>query len=123
MFVKIFGWFWIITGVMFLIWPHFLRNRIQKKSLKIVRRYLFAAMLFVGAFLITTGLKLEGMASKIILVVGVITLIKGFLFLKAKAAEGIIQFLLKQPLLFFRIWALVQTGSGLLLINIQNLKI
>jgi len=119
MLAKILGWFWVVTGVLFLVRPDFLRKRIHKKSIKVVRRYLFAILLFFAAMLITTGFKYEGLVAKILLVMGIVAIFKGFFLLKAKAADKILQFLVKQPLFTFRLWALAQIGLGYIVLNIK----
>ncbi|NQT94847.1 MAG: hypothetical protein HQ572_00200 [Candidatus Omnitrophica bacterium] len=119
MFLRILGWFWVITGILFLLKPNFLRRRIQKKSIKVVRRYLFLIILFFAIPLIGAGARYEGLLAKIILVIGIVVIIKGFFMLKAKAAGKIMDFLLKQPVIAFRVWALCQIGIGVLILMIK----
>ena len=119
MLVSILGWFWVVTGVIFLIWPNFLKKRLQKKSYKIIRRYLFVVGIFLSVMLISIGLKATGAISKIILVIGLIALIKAVFLIKTKAAERLVEFFLKQPLIMFRLWALVQIAIGVLILFVK----
>jgi len=119
MLVSILGWFWVVTGVIFLIWPNFLKKRLQKKSYKIIRRYLFVVGIFLSIMLISVGLKATGAISKIILVIGLIALVKAVFLIKAKAAEKLVEFFLKQPLMTFRFWALVQIAIGVLILFVK----
>ena len=119
MLVSILGWFWVVTGVIFLIWPNFLKKRLQKKSYKIIRRYLFVVGIFLSVMLISVGLKATGAISKIILVIGLIALIRAVFLVKAKAAQKLVEFFLKQSLIMFRFWALVQIVIGVLILFIK----
>ena len=119
MLVSILGWFWVVTGVIFLIWPNFLKKRLQKKSYKIIRRYLFVVGIFLSVMLISVGLKATGAISKIILVIGLIALIKAVFLVKAKAAEKLVEFFIKQSLIMFRFWALVQIAIGVLILFVK----
>ena len=119
MLVSILGWFWVVTGVIFLIWPNFLKKRLQKKSYKIIRRYLFIFGIFLSVMLISVSLKTTGAISRIILVIGLIALIKAVFLVKAKAAEKLVEFFLKQSLIAFRLWALVQIAIGVLILFIK----
>jgi len=119
MFLAILAWFWIVTGLLFLINPGFLRRRLQKKSYKIVRRYLFIMLIFFAMLLIAAGAKTEGGLSKFIIIIGVILLIKGFFIIKAKAADRMIDFFMKQPIIAFRIWSGVQLIAGFLILKLR----
>ena len=77
MLIKILAWFWIITGVIFLLKPQFLRNKFLKKSKKILKRYLFVLAIILGSLLIAAGWKMAGILSKIVIIVGIISIIKG----------------------------------------------
>ena len=89
MFLSILGWFWIITGALFLLRPDMLRRRLQKKSTKIVKRYLFVIILFFASMLVAAGLKAHGVPAKIIMILGVIGVFKGLFLLRAKASDKI----------------------------------
>ncbi|MFC1709608.1 hypothetical protein ACFL2J_06110 [Candidatus Omnitrophota bacterium] len=112
MLIKLIGWFWLITGILFLIWPQMLRNRLQKKTYKQIRRLLFILAIFIGALLFSAGFRAEGFKAKLLMIIGVIGLLKALLFLKAKAAEKILNWFLKQRLSFFRFCACIQIVIG-----------
>ena len=120
MIIKIVGWFWVITGILFLIMPGLLRKRIQKKSNKVVRRYLFAMVIFLAAGLISIGMEISGAAAKIVMVIALIALIKVVFMLKSKATNTIIDFFKDKPISVFRIWAGIQIAIGTLILLIQN---
>ena len=119
MLIRLLGWFWVLTGLIFLIRPGFFRRRLIKKSYKTIRRYLIAITLPLAALFIVASTKVKGALSIILLVMGVIGMIKVFFFAKSKAAERIIAWYIKQPLHFYRIGALAQLviGTSILLLT------
>jgi len=112
MLIRLIGWLWLITGILFLIWPQMLRNRLQKKTYKQIRRILFVLAIFIGVLLFSAGLRAEGFKAKLLMIVGIIGLLKAVFFLKAKAAEKILNWFLRQRLSFFRFWACIQIVIG-----------
>ncbi|MFC1804430.1 hypothetical protein ACFLZ3_01205 [Candidatus Omnitrophota bacterium] len=120
MLAKILGWFLIITGVFFLLKPEALRRRLQKKSYKKLRKYLFAITIVLAVLLITVAWKFEGILSQIVIIIGIIGIIKGFFFLKAKAAEKLLAWYLNRPVNFFRLSALFQIAIGVLVLALRK---
>jgi hypothetical protein len=117
MVIKIIGWIWLVSGIMLLIMPGILRWQIHRKSRKIVKRYLFAIALLPAMLLLAIGFRFSGTWPKIIMFVGLIILIKSVFMLKSKASGKIIDFLKKQPMMFFRLWALAQSIIGFAIIK------
>ena len=117
MLAKIFGWFWIIMGVLFLIKPQLLRRRLQVKSTKKLRKALFLITLFLAVSLILASFKAAGILPKIITLVGIIGIFKAFFFLKSKAAESLIAWISRQPLKIFRFGAVGYIIMGLIILN------
>jgi uncharacterized membrane protein len=120
MLVKIFAQVWIIFGVLILIWPQLLRKRLQKKSFKKVKRFLFFLTLILGLALISASFKMQGSGAKIIAIIGLIGLVKAFLFLKAKAADKLIAWAANRPLGFFRLGGLAYVVIGIILLKFSN---
>ena len=117
MLVKILGWFWVVSGVLFLLKPSLLRGRLQRKSYRTFRRYLFLIVVSVGILFVKAAWTLDDFLPRTaLIVVGVIAIIKGFFFLKAKAAEKVVAWFARQSLTVFRIGASFQilVGSGIL---------
>lgn len=110
------GSLFIILGILFMFFPEYFRKRLRKKAIRKIRRYLFAGAIAVGALLISTGWKYEGIFPKILVIVGIIAIIKGMFFLKSKAADKVTEWILKQPVIFFKICAGCQIIFGLLII-------
>ena len=119
MIATIVGWFWTITGIIFLIKPGFLKRRLQKKSLKRLRRLLFSIALFLGFILIVAAWKQPGILSKVLMILGIISIAKGFFLLKAKVADKILEWFAKQSLVFYRLCACchILIGATILLLR------
>ena len=116
MFSYIVGSLFIMLGILFLLYPESLRKRLRKKALRKIRRYLFAGAITMGILLISTGWKYEGIFPKILVLVGVIAIIKGVFFLKSRAADKVTEWILKQPVILFKIFAVCQMIFGFLII-------
>ncbi len=120
MLLFIIGWLWVVTGVIFLIWPGILKKRIQGKSNKIIKRYLFAIALFIAAGLISIGMEIQILIIKVIVIlIGLAAVIKGVLMLRSKAAGAIVEFLKNKPSYLFRLWALIQAIAGALILLLR----
>lgn len=89
-----------------------LRNRLQKKTYKQIRRLLFVLAIFIGVLLIGVGFRTEGFKAKLLMIIGVIGLLKAIFFLKAKAAEKILNWFLRQRISFFRFCACIHIVIG-----------
>ncbi|MFC1780762.1 hypothetical protein ACFLZ8_00675 [Planctomycetota bacterium] len=88
----------------------------RKKAIRKIRRYLFAGAITLGILLISTGCKYEGLLPKILVLVGIIAIFKGVFFLKSRAADKVTEWILRQPLVVFKIFAVCQIILGLLII-------
>lgn len=116
MFSYIVGSLFIMLGILFLLYPEGLRRRLRKKALRRIRRYFFAGAIFLGVLLISTGWKYEGILPKILVLAGIITILKGVFFLKSRVADKVTEWILGQPVLFFKIFAACQIALGLLIL-------
>jgi len=116
MFSYILGSLFIIIGVLFLLFPESLRKRLRKKALRKIRNYLFAGAITLGILLISTGWKYEGLFPKILILIGIIAIFKGVFFIKSKSADKVTEWILKQPVIYFMIFAACQIILGLLII-------
>ena len=73
---------------------------------------MFGIAVVLGVSLIAASLKMQGMLSKIIMVVGIIAIIKGAILLKAKFMEKLLIWISNQPLVIFRAIASVYIVIG-----------
>jgi hypothetical protein len=116
MVIKIIGLIWLSTGIMLLVMPGILRWQIRKKSGKVLKRYLFAAVLLTAAFLVALVFRLSGFIPKAIIIIGLFALIKASFSLRSRINKRLFDFLKRQPVMFFRLWALAQALIGLAIV-------
>ncbi|MDD4294803.1 MAG: hypothetical protein PHP69_04760 [Candidatus Omnitrophica bacterium] len=120
MLAKVLGLFFIFVGIIWLLKPQACLDFIKKKMTKKIKFVLMALTFFVGAALIKIAFSMSGFLIKtIILVLGVLALIKGFLFLKKQAVEKMIEFASKLPLPALRVMAATNIIIGLYLFFIK----
>lgn len=119
MLAALLGWLFIIMGIIFMLRPQILRDKLCKKSYKIMRKYLLGLSVFLGILMIGAAWRYEGILPKIIMVVGIIAILKGFLLLKSKLADKMVEWLAKQPLIIFRIGASMHIAIGIVLLNLR----
>jgi uncharacterized protein YjeT (DUF2065 family) len=116
MLATIVGLLFIVLGAVFLLWPESLRRRLRKKALRRLRRYFFGAALGAGILLLSLGWRYQGVLPKILAVAGVMTVIKGLLLLKVRAAQEATQWVLQQPVSYLRLFAAGQIAFGFLIL-------
>ena len=117
MLVKFMGWLLIISGVIFLIKPEALRNKLVKKGIKRLKKTLFLITFTVAILFITTALKMQGIMSKVILVFGIIGIIKAFLFLKEKTGQKMLDLAINMPIICFRIGGIFYIIIGVIMLR------
>ena len=117
MLAKLIGWLWIVGGVLFLLKPDILKNRLKKKGLKKVKRILFSIAITGGIFLIIASGKMDGALSKIMAILGIVVIIKGVFLLKSKLSEKLLGWAGEQPLIYFRIASLVYILIGVIILS------
>jgi len=116
---DILGWLWIITGVLFFWKPEWLRKRLVKKGSRKVRGILFGITVVVGGIIIKAALGVPGMPGKIVLVIGIIAIVKGFLLLNAKSSEHLLNWFEKQPTRYLRGFAVLQVAVGIFFLLVK----
>jgi len=116
MWVKIVGACFILSGGAFLISPERLRRKLQRKTLRTMRTYLFATACCLGILLVSAGWKHEGTLPKVLIVAGIIVFAKGLYLLKAKSADMIMARLIKLPAVYLRMFAVCQILAGIMIV-------
>lgn len=116
MFAKIVGTIFILLGVLFFLYPELLRGSLRRKAVRKLRGYLFAAFVFFGALLISTGWRYDGLLAKVLTLLGIVALIKGLLFLNSTATEKITAWILERPKTHLQMFAAGQIVLGLLIL-------
>ncbi|MBN1520961.1 MAG: hypothetical protein JW928_00395 [Candidatus Aureabacteria bacterium] len=120
MIYKLFGWFWVITGIYFFLRPRVLIKKIQRKSKWQMRKWLFVLALLWGAPLFALGWSQEGFFSKLLFIIGILAVLKGLFFLTSRAASKIIEWSQKSPSFVFRLYAFVQVILGVVLLAVSK---
>jgi hypothetical protein len=116
MIATILGWVLIVMGTLFLLKPEALKNRLQKKGLRKMKRYLFFLTISVALLFIGAAGNIPGLWGKILLIFGIIGIIKAFFLLKAKAAEKMMNWFFTKPLSLFRIGGCLYLLIGLIIL-------
>ena len=116
MFSYFVGSLFIMLGILFLLYPESLRKRLRKKAIRKIRRYLFAGAITLGILLVSTGWKYEGFLPKILVLIGIVAILKGVFFLKSSAADKVTEWILRQPVIFFKVFAACQIAFGVLIV-------
>lgn len=117
MLAKIIGWLWIGSGALFLLKPNILKNKLQKKGLKKVKKILFSLAVTAGIFLIIASGKMDGILSKVMAILGIVAILKGIFLLKSKLSEKLLNWAGSQPLLYFRILACLYILIGIVILS------
>lgn len=117
MLLTLLGWIWLISGIIFLLKPHWLRNKLKKKSLKAIRGWAFGLGLALGFLLVKATWGMPGWLPKLIFLLGLIAVFKGVFFLKARSAGRVVDWLVSQPVRVFRMFAVGQVVIGAVILS------
>lgn len=118
MFATILGWFWIVMGIFFLWKPEILKKKLNRKSLRKIRKYLFVLAVILGILLIKAGWGYEGALAKIIVILGILAIFKGFFLLKSEITGRMMEWWGQKPLIFFRFGACVYIIIGIMILHL-----
>lgn len=119
MFLKFLGFFWMMSGLLFMIKPLWMRRALQKKGAKKFRGILFTIAVTLGGALMVATWGKEGLHYTIIFIFGVVGLIKSFLFLNAGMSQKIFDWFENRSIQFLRGCAAVQCLFGIYLFFIR----
>lgn len=116
MLANILGVIWILLGILWVIKPEMLKNRLGRKMDRKLRRMTFIFVVFFGLMILGSVIKAEGLVPKIIGLIGIIITIKGILLVTSKTSEKLISWWAERSLVFFRIWGIIILTTGVMLI-------
>ena len=116
MFSKIVGTISIITGLLWLLRPEALKNRLKKKMNRKLKLTVYVFIIIFGFLLIGSVLGARGILPKIVGIIGMVITIKGILLITSKTSEKMSEWVANKPLQFFRIWALAVLTIGIMLL-------
>ncbi|MFA6384898.1 MAG: hypothetical protein WCY10_05980 [Candidatus Omnitrophota bacterium] len=111
-FIIILSWFLVITGLLMLWKPESARRSMAGKGLSIIKGYVLALALFLGALLVSVMSKMSGLLAFVIFIAGSAFLLKGFLFFQKTAANNVNSWVGKVPLKYLRVYAAIQIALG-----------
>ncbi|MFC1548730.1 hypothetical protein ACFL5E_02075 [Candidatus Omnitrophota bacterium] len=120
MFAKILGVIWIILGILWLVKPEMLRNRLQRKMTRKMRRTVFVFLLVFSFLIIGSVFKVPGILAKIIAVIGIVMAIRAIMLITSKTSEKVFEWWAGRPVLFFRIWGGFVLATGLMLMFVNK---
>ena len=116
MLTKILGTISVLMGLLWLMKPEALKNRVKKKMNRKLMFIVYGFIIVFGFMIIGSVIGTPGLLPKIIGIAGMIIDIKGILMLTRKGSGKITDWLQAKPLLFFRAWALFIITIGIMLI-------
>ena len=113
---KILGAVWIVLGVVWLIKPEILKNRLKRKMTRRMRWVVYGFILMFGFLIVGSVLKVPGILSKVVGIIGMIIAIKAIILITSKTSEKLFDWWAERPLKYFRIWALFIIAIGVMLV-------
>jgi len=119
-FIVIIGWFLVFTGVWMLVSAQKARKRLAGQSFGYVKWYLRIMGLFLLMLLGSLSTKISGIFSLLVLIVGIMALVKGYLFLEKIASLKIKTWVENVPIHYLRVCALIQIVIGALMLLLHR---
>jgi small-conductance mechanosensitive channel len=113
---NVLGTISIITGILWLIKPEGLKNRLKRKLNRKLRYMVYGFIVMFGTLMIGSVIRLHGLLPKIVGTIGIIIVIKATLLITPKASEKMQDWLADRPVVFFRMWALAILIMGVMLV-------
>lgn len=119
MLAKILGFIWIALGLLWAAKPAILKNRLQRKMGRRMRRVVFGFLLVFSFLLIGSVIKAPGILAKIVAIIGMVFAIKVIMLITSKVSDKTFEWWGERPLVYFRIWGLFVLATGLLLMFVK----
>jgi len=115
---RIIGVIWVILGLLWLIKPEALKNRLKRKIGRRMKWTIYGFLIVFGVIIMGSVLKSPGVPAKVVGIIGAILAIKGILLFFSKASDGLWQWWAGRPLIYFRLQALLILAVGIFLIKL-----
>ena len=115
---KILGIIWILAGIIWLIRPDILKNRLKRKMSRRIRFTVYLFLIAFGILMVGSVMKAPGFFAKVVGIIGIVVAVKGTLLLLSKASDKLWTWWAGQPLMIFRIQALVMITVGIFLVRV-----
>lgn len=117
---KIIGIIWILLGILWLLKPEMLKNRLRKKMNRSIKWAVFGFVIVFGFMLMGSVFKASGLTAKIVGIIGLVITVKGILLITSKTSEKIINWWAARPVIVFRLWAAFVLASGIALLTLNT---
>ena len=112
---RILGVIWMILGVLWAVKPALLRDYLKRKISRKVKWIVYGFLLVFGMLMIGSVIKAPGILAKVVGIVGIVLVIKVIVLMMSKTSEKLWEWWLKQPLIVFRLQAIVLIVVGVML--------
>lgn len=112
MFYNLAGTVGIFFGLWFLIRPDALKRRLQRKITVRFRWMVMGLLIFIALSMITASFRFTGVAPKVLALFGIILAIRLTVVLFGKGASQFLDWWAGQPIVFFRIAALILLATS-----------
>ena len=113
---KIFGFFWFVLGILWLIKPDWLRTRLAKKTSRKITWPVYGVLAFLALNFIGVVIRFEGWWLKLLGLVGIFFLVRTALRIQSEAMSQFREWWSNLPPFIFRLWALFCIGLGVSLL-------
>jgi hypothetical protein len=119
-FIVIFGWFLVITGLIFLAQPEKARKKLIAQGAGMIKGALTVAAIYLALLVLSLGGKVgTGLAGSISLAM-VVVLVWAYFYLIKRSSEILTQKFALVPVSALKIYAIVQTAVGILMITLHK---
>lgn len=116
MLTTIIGWIWTVAGVLFVWRPDWMKSWHTKRGVNHVRNMLFFTGLAIAFSLFGVARELGGAMGTVLIVLGVVAILKAFLFLRRTFTAWVIALMSPWPLWVFRGLAVLYVAIGVALL-------
>jgi len=116
MITQIIGSIWIILGIVWLIKPEGLKNRLKRKMGRRAKKVIYVAVLMLALSMIGSAFSAPSVLFKIIAIIGMVMAIRVIIMITSKTSEKIFDWWADRPTIIFRVWALIFLAVGVLMV-------
>jgi len=102
---KLLGAIVLVSGVVWLIKPRALKNRLSRKMNRKLRFIIYGFAITFGLLIIGSVITAPGLVSKVVGIIAMVITIKLIMVVTSKGSEKLSDWMAKKPVAFFRLWA------------------
>lgn len=119
-FITILGWILVVSGIILFLQPQKARKVMLAQGFGKIRKFLFFIALMAGILCFSYGFDMSGTLPKVIAMIAVFGIIKGYYLLKGKAYERLTAFVGGLPIPVLRGFAVLQFIVGALMLFVRK---